>query len=214
MAYYTIRNTSPAGLYLPYYMKTGTYTGAINNAILGNTPQGEGIGITGANVLNNCVGYSVGRMAEEWNEVNGTQSSPTNPFNVFAAYNAQDWYNVAVSEGYRTGNTPQPAAVGVYVSADGQLGHVVNVERFYNNRWEISESHYYYDGDQNLHGSWDYSYLDSNNMPAFLSGSSWQFLGFFYPLENVTPGTTGGGSWAGIKGQRNFKRSRGKVILL
>lgn len=211
MPSYTVRTTSPAGLYLPYYMKTGTYAGAINDAILGNGA------IAGANVLFNCVGYSVGRLAECWNEMQGTTANPTNPFNIFAPYNAEDWYNVAVANNIPTGMTPQAGAVGVYYSAAQNVGHVCNLEQYVNGRWEISESHYYYDGNLNLYGSWDYSYLQSNMLPAFIGADpTWQLIGFIYPLGGVTPVVVGYGAagvLAAIRNNTNRKR-RGHLIII
>lgn len=178
----TPRTTSPAGLYLPYYMKQGTYTGALNSAILGNGA------ITGANVLNNCVGYSQGRMAEMYCEDKGLQ--PQNPFTLFAM-DAQDWFTAALNAGYSTGQVPRLAAVGVYASrSDPTLGHVCNVEQYANNHWEITEGHYYYPGGN---GSWDYSYLNNTNLkPAFIENDNdWYLIGFIYPFD-VTPGPTPG----------------------
>lgn len=211
MPTFTIRNTSPAGSFLPYYMKTGTYPGALNDAILGNGA------IAGANVLNNCVGFSLGRCCEILNELNGTQANPTNPFNIFAPYNAEDWYSVAQSNNIPTGMTPQAGAVGVYYSAAQDVGHVCNLEQYVNGRWEISESHYYYDGDQNLYGSWDYSYLQSNLLPAFIGAdSTWQFLGFIYPFEGLTPITPGNYGASGVLAAKRtkVKRKRGHVIII
>lgn len=201
---YTIRNTSPAGQYLPYYMKSPA---GINNAIIGNTPQGEGIGITGANVLNNCVGYSVGRMAEMWNEEQGTTANPTNPFNLFAGYNAEEWYGQAQLNGYNVGAVPRNGAVGVYT--DGSTGHVCNVE-FYDSStglWKITESHYYYDGNQNRYGSWDYSYLHSDNFkPHFIGNdSSWILIGFIYPFDSEPTPATGGFIYRKRNKRRRFR---------
>lgn len=180
---YQVRTQSPAGSYSPFYMKQGTYTGALNSAILGNGA------ITGANVLNNCVGYSQGRMAEQYCEDQGITTS-TNPFTLFNM-DAQNWLTAAINAGYQTGLIPRLAAVGVYQSrSDPSLGHVCNVEQYVNGRWEISESHYYYPGGN---GSWDYSYLNNNNLkPAFIENDNdWYLLGFIYPF-NVTPGPTPG----------------------
>lgn len=201
MANYTIRTTSPAGSYLPYYMKTGTYTGAINDAILGN---GQ---IAGANVLNNCVGYSVGRLMEQHYQINGTVSTQ---YNIFAGYNAEDWFTVAANAGMSTGQYPRAGAVGVYYN--GSTGHVCNVERYYNNRWEISESHYYYDGGSNTNGSWDYSYLQDNFIPAFIgSDPAWYLIGFIYPFDGIIPIE---GKYYCIKKHRKNKRNKKIIVRL
>lgn len=206
---YTIRNTSPVGQYLPYYMKSPT---GINNAILGNTPQGENIGMTGADVLFNCVGYSVGRCCEMWNEQQGTIANPTNPFNIFAPYNAEEWYNVAVNNGYNVGAVPQNGAVGVYT--DGSIGHVCNVEYYDSSSglWMISESHYWYDYQQGRvdHGSWDFSFLNPLNLkPEFIANdSSWQLIGFIYPFGTVPPTPTEPTVLVGRVRSRRHRRRR------
>lgn len=181
MGVFTPRYTSPAGLYLPYYMKTGTYTGALNDAILGNGA------ITGANVLNNCVGYSVGRCAEVYNILNDTTANPTNPFNIFATHNAEEWYTVAQANNIPTGLTPQIGAVGVYYAQQQNVGHVCNIEAIVNGVWEISESHYHHPNPPG-NGSWDYSYLQANLIPAFIGADpDWQLIGFIYPYTIFRP---------------------------
>lgn len=175
MGVYTVRNTTPAGLFLPYYMRT--VDGGINDAIQGNGA------IYGANVLNNCTGYSCGRMAEIYNILNDTTAQPTNPFNIFALHNAEEWFSIAQNNGIPTGQTPQIGAVGVYYAQQQNVGHVCNLEQYINGRWEISESHYHYDGNLNINGSWDYSYLQNNLIPAFIGADpDWVLLGFIYPF--------------------------------
>lgn len=173
---FTPMRTSPAGLYLPYYMTTGA--GGLNTSIQGNGA------IAGADVLNNCVGFSQGRMAHMYCEDQGL--SPQNPFTLFNM-DAQNWLSAAINAGYSWGASPQLAAVGVYASrSDPTLGHVCNVEEYVNGIWYISEGHYYYPGGA---GSWDYSYLNNSNYkPAFIEyDNDWYLLGFIYPFQ-VTPG--------------------------
>lgn len=175
MPTFTIRNTSPAGLFLPYYMTTGA--GGVNTSIVGNGA------IAGANVLNNCVGYSQGRLAEIYNQINGTTGQ--NPFTMFNV-DAQNWLTVAQNNGFATGMTPQIGAVGVYYASGQNLGHVCNIENIgIGGIWEISESHYYYPNGQ---GSWDYSYLQPNLLPAFIGNDpDWQLIGFIYPFQGLQP---------------------------
>lgn len=200
MPSFTIRTTSPAGSYLPYYMTVAA--GGVNTSIVGNGA------VAGANVLQNCVGYSQGRLSELYNELNGTTGQ--NPFTMFNV-DAQNWLAVAQANNIRTGMTPQAGAVGVYYSAQQNLGHVCNLEQYANGRWEISESHYYY---PNGNGSWDYSYLQPNMLPAFIgSDSSWQFLGFIYPFEGITPIVPGHGA-AGVIAAKNSKMKRRKGLTL
>lgn len=199
MANYTIRTTSPAGLYLPYYMRTAS--GGLNTSIAGNGA------IAGADVLNNCVGYSQGRLLEIYYEI--TVGASGNPFSAFNV-DAENWYTVAANAGMSTGQYPRAGAVGVYYN--GSTGHVCNVERYYNNRWEISESHYYYDGGSNTTGSWDYSYLQDNFIPAFIgSDPAWYLIGFIYPFDGVIPIE---GKYYCIKKHRKNKRNKKIIVRL
>lgn len=180
---YTVRTTQPTGNLPEYSSIQGSITPAWNGSIVGNGGQ------AGANVLFNCVGYSQGRLIEMHNEIfpdNKIMSFASNIYNIFSG-NAEDWWQAAIDAGYNTGQVPKAGAVGVYYDPANNTGHVVNVEKFdtVNNRWDITESHYYYPNNQ---GSWDYSYLDSNYFPAFISGhASYQLYGFIYPFDNVTP---------------------------
>lgn len=200
MATFTIRNTSPAGLYLPYYMRTAS--GGLNTSIAGNGA------IAGADVLNNCVGYSQGRMLEIYYQI--TAGAASNPFSMFNV-DAENWYTVAQANGFQVGQTPKAGAVGVCAgSYQGEtIGHTFNVERFYNNRWEISESHYNYPNGQ---GSWDYSYLMANGLPAFIgAGSSWQMIGYIYPFDNIMPIE---GKYYVLKKHRKNRRNKKIVVRL
>ena len=222
MANFTVYNTSPEGLYLPYYMTTGT--GGLNTSILGNTPQGEGIGITGADVLNNCVGWCQGRMMEVYNEVNGTQNNPTNPF-TGCSVDAQLWYANYNQWGMTRQATPAVGAIGCYrkrisIHPTVYEGHVLFVERYNTDTglWEASEGHYWYDGSQNTDGSWDYTTLDRNNSykPLFLvSDPFWQKQGFLIPNYGVLTlipsvpiarPTSGGDILIGAYRKRNRRR--------
>lgn len=185
MPVWTIRRASPAdGVNInKFYCRSGRPYLGYNSAIVGNGA------LYGANVLNNCVGYSVGRCAEIYDELNPNviTSTGTNPFNVFAPYNAEDWVSVALTNNWNTGMTPAVGAVGVWYSAQQNIGHVANIEDYQNGVWEISESHYYY---PNGNGSWDYSYLQSGSdfLPAFIGAdSSWALLGFIYPDYTEQP---------------------------
>lgn len=200
MANFTIRNTSPAGLYLPYYMTTGS--GGLNTSIVGNGA------IAGADVLNNCVGYSQGRMLEIYYQI--TAGATGNPFSIFNV-DAENWYTVAQANGFRTGSAPQVGAVGVCSGLyQGQtIGHVFNIEQYANGRWEISESHYNY---PNGNGSWDYSYLMSNGLPAFIGAdSSWQMIGYIYPFDGLTP--ISGNISIAAKIRQTRRRQKRKVFV-
>ena len=178
---YDIRTYSPAGENLPYYNTIAS--GGWNSSIQGNGA------ISGADVLNNCVGYSQGRLIEIHNQLypnSQITSAAGNIYSIFNA-NAEDWYNIAVNNGYSVGNIPAYGAVGVWYSASQQVGHVANVENYANGRWEISEGHYNYPGGQ---GSWDYSYLQNNTdyLPAFIGADpSWVLIGFIYPFSVPFP---------------------------
>ena len=207
MPSYTVRTTSPAGFNLPYYNTIGS--GGMNTSIQGNTA------VSGADVLNNCVGYSQGRMLEMYAELN----SLTPPFsNLFSMFNvdAENWLTVAINNGFMTGSAPQEGAVGVYYASGQNIGHVCNIEKWdsVNNRWDITEGHYYYPTPPG-NGSWDYSYLQSNNIPAFIgSDPDWQLLGFIYPFGYTpTPGAPGGNSVIANRSRKN-KIKRSLTILL
>ena len=195
MPAWTVRTTTPAdGSINRYYCRPGAPYNGFNNSIPGNGA------LYGADVLNNCVGYSVGRCAEITNELTpGTiTSAATNPYNLFAPYNADVWYNIAQQNSYQVGQSPAEGAIGVWangpVGASGTIGHVANIEQIVNGTVYISESHYYYDGNQNVNGSWDYSTLDSNNIPAFIGGDpAWYLVGFIYPPYVVNPPGPGPG---------------------
>lgn len=175
---YTIRNTSPAGSGSPFYNTVAS--GGFNTSIVGNGA------VSGANVLNNCVGYSQGRMMEMYSEaVSPITSASENIFSMFNA-NAEDWYNIAVANGFPVGQVPTYGAVGVWYNGAG-IGHVANVEDYQNGVWEISEGHYNYGG---AYGSWDYSYLQNNSdyLPAFIGVDySWYLIGFIYPFNALPP---------------------------
>lgn len=174
----TPRTTSPAGLNLAYYNTVSN--GGINTSIQGNGA------LAGADVLNNCVGYSQGRILEMMEQATGSPVT-TNPV-AFLNVDAENWYSVAQANGIATGSTPELYAVGVWYSASQNVGHVANIEQYSGGTWYISESHYYY---PDTGGSWDYSTLDANLMPAFLGGdTSWALIGFIYPLRGITPTPT------------------------
>lgn len=178
---YNIRSSSPAGENLPYYNTVNS--GGFNTSIVGNGA------VAGANVLNNCVGYAQGRLIEIHNELypnNQITNAAGNIYGIFNA-NAEDWFNIAVANGYNVGNVPQYAAVGVWYSAVQNIGHVAIVEDYVNDIWHISESHYNYPGGN---GSWDYSTLqaNSNYLPAFIGGdTTWSLIGFIYPFTVAYP---------------------------
>lgn len=208
MATFTVRKTSPAGENLIYYNTISA--GGINTSIVGNGA------VAGANVLENCVGFCQGRALEVYYSI--TPNASGNPFSMFNV-DAENWYNVAVANGFNVGSTPQVGAIGCYAERFGQTttqGHVCFIEQYKNNQWEISESHYNYPFGQ---GSWDYSYLDSELKPAFISGNRrWRLLGFIYPftepLTPVEPSEHKAGAFAGVIGQRHFKKRKGRLILL
>ena len=176
---YNIRTVSPAGEGLPEYNTQAS--GGWNSSVQGNGA------IAGADVLNNCVGYAQGRLIEIHNQLypnNKIASAAGNIYSIFNA-NAQDWYNIAVNNNIAVGNTPQYASIGVWYNSRDNIGHVAILENYVNNRWEISEGHWYYPGGA---GSWDYSYLDAAYMPAFLNGDpNWTLTGFIYPFTIPYP---------------------------
>lgn len=111
----------------PYYIKLGR--GGYNPCIL----------ISGNSCLPNCVGFAWGRWHEEVGKTDGDPRLPT--------CNAEDWKQVAVDNGLKTGSKPQLGAVIVWKSgalwngADG-CGHVGVVEQIDGDRLLISNSNY------------------------------------------------------------------------
>ena len=182
---YTIRTTSPAGLNLPWYNTISV--GGYNTSIIGNSASGQGE--PGANVLNNCVGYSQGRMMEMYDQaVSAITSAADNPFYMFNA-NAEDWYQIAVNYSFPVGQHPAAGAVGVWYSPSQNVGHVANVETYDSNGWLISEGHWQHGG---TYGSWDTTYLLSDYTLNWMD-SSWQLIGFIYPFRAAPgPGPTPG----------------------
>ena len=197
-------NTNPAGSYDPCWMTTGA--GGLNTAIVGNGA------IAGANVLNNCVGWSQGCMLRHYCQINDIATPVTNPFSMFNG-DAETWLTIAQSNNFPTGMTPQRGAVGVYYAPQQNIGHVCNIEAIVNGIWEISESHYYYPGGQ---GSWDYSYLQANLIPAFIGADpDWQLLGFIYPYGTIPPAGSVGGAGGIVAKHRNLmQRKRGRTIII
>ena len=172
---FSVRSTTPAGTYLPYYMTTGS--GGYNSSIIGNSSNGQGV--AGANVLNNCVGYAQGRMMEIHNQIypaNQIVDSSSNIYSVFNV-NAQDWYTVAVNNGFSVGSTPMAGSVAVYHSDMYAPGHVAVFEKEENGTWYISEGHWSYGGP---YGSWDYMPVQSNYMPSWMNGTDYYVVGFIY----------------------------------
>lgn len=203
MGVFTPINTNPAGSYDPCWMTTGA--GGLNTAIVGNGA------IAGANVLNNCVGWSQGCMLKHYCQINDIVTPVTNPFSMFNG-DAETWLTIAQNNNFPTGQTPQIGAVGVYYAQQQNVGHVCNIEAYVNGVWEISESHYYYPGGQ---GSWDYSYLQVNLLPAFIGADpDWQLIGFIYPYGTI-PSTGSGGALASIIGsKKKFRRHSGQLIII
>lgn len=183
MPTYTVRTSQPTGN-LPWYTSIhGNITPAWNSAIVGNSANG--LGQSGANVLNNCVGYSQGRLVEQYNELYPTQqitSYLTNHFRIFNG-NAQDWYQDAINNGFNVGSVPTYGSVGVWegVYQGNPIGHVANFEDYDSNGWWVSNGHWQHGGQ---YGSWGTEYVDSNYMFSWMD-SSWFLIGFIYPFDVI-----------------------------
>ena len=148
----SVRTTPPSGTnkyYIHYNYK------GYNRCIL----------IKGTSCLPNCVGYAYGRYME----MAGVKSCnlPT--------CNAEDWYSVAKSRGFKVGKTPKVGAVICWSkgrtgnSKDG-CGHVAVVERVYaDGSILVSESGY---------GCTKRMWNDRFKSPYRLAG--YTFLGFIY----------------------------------
>ena len=175
--------TNPVGTFNPCWIHYNGYNWgqAWNTAIIGSPAQ------YGADVLSNCVGWSVGRMLQIYMEVTGynPNDTGTHPFVDFGHYNAGEWYDKAVEWGFEV--TDQPAEGTVLVTPS----HVANVERYDEGYgWLISESGYddqtpwylqyslYESG-----GQWYSSYATTNNVIGFIK------------IPGVTPGPGAGGGY-------------------
>lgn len=137
----------------PYYLKKGM--GGYNPCIL----------ISGNSCLPNCVGFAWGAWHEEVGKTDGDSRLPT--------CNAEDWYEVAKSNGLEVGKTPRLGAVIVWKSgnlwngADG-CGHVGVVEKIEDGKLLIANSNY---GGTRFFTFWLAS-------PYSITGQT--FLGFVY----------------------------------
>lgn len=182
---FEIRTQSPAGSYLPYYMTTGA--GGYNSSIVGNSANG--LGVAGANVLNNCVGYAQGRMMEIHNQIYPTNTITSAAENIYSVFNvdAAQWLTVAQNNGFSTGITPQAGSVAVYTSAQYPAGHVAVFEKVSGLVWTASEGHWSYGG---TYGSWDYTSLIYNNLLPWMVGTDYQLAGFIYIGNAPTPTPT------------------------
>ena len=123
---YVPRLTAPSTTN-PYYLKVGK--GGYNRCIL----------IAGNSCLPNCVGYAFGRALE----IGGRTENSKLP-----TCNAEDWYSVAKSNGFKVGSKPKLGATIVWRSgnfwngADG-CGHVATVEKINENgSILVSQSNY------------------------------------------------------------------------
>lgn len=180
MPSFTIRTTSPANTGNLCYMKnvSNNFRRGWNNAIYGGGDNGDPITSpqSGANVLPNCVGYAVGRSLEIYNEITGNNptSSRLNPFNSFAGYNGDGWFQRAIDLGYQTGNVPREGAIACYSSS--YTGHVCIVESVdtSNNTCSTTESGW-------GHYVWRQNTIrGANNWLSDSMGSGYSFQGFIY----------------------------------
>ena len=130
----------------------------------------------GKSALNNCVGYSWGRMAE-------LEQDPAIKVGCYPGHSypsdAYVWLENSKKQGFKTGMTPKLGAVAVWVSnRNKKLGHVGNVEKVYaDGSWQSSESGY------DTRPSW---WSNHYNAKSYKGGYS--FKGFIYsPTEWKEP---------------------------
>lgn len=123
----------------------------------------------GKSALNNCVGYSWGRMAE-------LEEDPAIKVGCYPGHNypsdAYKWLDYSKKQGFKTGMTPKLGAVAVWVSnRNKKLGHVGNVEEIFSDgSWQSSESGY------DTRPSW---WSKKYSKTSYKAG--YKFLGFVYP---------------------------------
>lgn len=176
--------TNPVGTYNPCYMKNvGDWSNAWNTSIYGVPQQ------VGANVLNNCVGFTQGRMLEIYNQITGynpaqTQTHPFIDFNIEANIG---WKNLAEAKGYDMLDEPEAGTVLVTGS------HVAVVERYKEGAWWVSESGY---------NSFTYEYhpsLYKENGRWYDSWASDRLVIKFFRIPETAPGPTPPGPTPGGK---------------
>lgn len=126
----------------------------------------------GKSALNNCVGYSWGRMAE-------LEKDPVIKVGCYPGHSypsdAYLWLDNSKKQGFKTGLTPKLGAVAVWISnRNKKKGHVGNVEAINaDGSWKSSES-----GLDTSPSWWSNTY----NKKSYKAGYS--FLGFIYsPTE-------------------------------
>ena len=179
---YEVRTKSPAGEGLPEYNTVPS--GGWNSNGIGNGA------ISGANVLNNAMGYAQGRLVEVHNQLYPNNQITSAADNIYSIFNglAENWYNVAIDAGMDVGQVPKYASLGIWYNSSENKGHVAFVENYVDNKWEITQSHWSYPYGQ---GSWEFSRLDSttaNYLPLFIaSDPNWVLLGFIYPYDTTYP---------------------------
>jgi len=128
----------------------------------------------GKSALNNCVGYSWGRMAE-------LEQDPAIKVGCYPGHSypsdAYVWLSNSQKQGFKTGSVPKLGAVAVWVSnRNPRRGHVANVEKVNSDgSWKSSES-----GLDTRPSWWSNTY----NSKSYKAG--YKFLGFIYsPTEWV-----------------------------
>lgn len=180
---FEVRTSSPEGSFLPYYMTLAA--SGFNSCITGNSANG--LGLYGANVLNNCTGYAQGRMMEIHNQIypsNPISNSADNIYSIFNG-NAATWFTTAVNNGFNTGSIPQAGSVAVYRSAQFPLGHVAVFEEQVGGGWRASEGHWSYGG---AYGSWDYTrVINTTYLLPWMNGLDYTLQGFIYLGNSPTP---------------------------
>lgn len=123
----------------------------------------------GKSALNNCCGYSWGRMAE-------LEQDPAIKVGCYPGHSypsdAYVWLENSKKQGFKTGTTPKLGAVAVWVSnRNKKKGHVGNVEDILpDGRWVSSESGY------DTRPSW---WSNTYSKTSYKAG--YKFLGFVYP---------------------------------
>lgn len=123
---------NPAGTYKPEFMRTAS--GGWNTSIQGSPTQ------TGADVLNNCVGWVQGRALQIYLDVADCYDPPNG--HLFDCFNCDpiNFLNAAKQRGFEIVSNPVPGSILVTDS------HVAIVEWKDSEGWLISESGYNYNG--------------------------------------------------------------------
>lgn len=199
--------SNPAGSYDPCYMRI--YDGGWNTCIYGRPCQ------TGANVLNNCVGWVQGRALQIYRDC--ADAFPEDGGHIFDCFNCNpcDFLSRAKQRGFEI--VSQPVAGSIFVTNS----HVGIVEEKHAKGWLISESGYDYNGPAVLFqysiyeqgGRWFSSFADPEKLilgfiriPKAKAGIEWKNVWVLQEGSKLLKG------WQKVKGKWYYMDHNGLMM--